>query len=100
MGRYRDLALENLQKHRPHVLNELRSRGELESHLDEVESQAEEMFESLHTPMYQKAMKEQEFLKRLDALRAAHDVADEIVLKELILLPDPETERAMRQGGY
>jgi hypothetical protein len=101
MPRYRDLALENLRKHRPQELARLKAEGGLEAHLADLEEQANAMRDSLESQMRKKQLKPgMPDLERAAVTRQIWRTADEIVRAELIQLPDPETEKAISRGGY
>lgn len=98
--KYAALAREHLKEHRPTFYQELESSGVLESYLEELGIEAE----SLEVMTYNDYLKRNpvpiDFFERAAHLAQAYQVACEIVLSQLILLPDEETERAMLRGGY
>ena len=93
MSRYRDLALENLELAHPEKLKRLRASGTLDSHLDSVESEAQEMYQSLLVQLRREKFdeKEENPLKRVQLLGQLVRQADEIVRAEVVQLP-PDQE--------
>ena len=96
------LVLENLRNSRPDLLESLRKSGELTAHLESVQENAAEMFESLSIDLLQRhpgpnAMDDP--MGRVRHLGWIRKTAEELMLADL-LLPDLETQKAMEQGGY
>ena len=97
---YRSLLGENLRLHRPELLAELRSDGSLESHIQEISEQALDQFNFLVDQLKKANPEPSDFLARVSWLSQIDQAADELVRENLIQLPDSDTEKAIRQGGY
>ena len=96
------LALENLRNSRPDLLKSLQDSGELTAHLEAVQENADQQFESLLVDLRQRHPgpdDPQDPMKRARHLGWIQRTATELVLADL-LLPDLETQKAMEQGGY
>jgi len=79
LGHYGNLHLESVVRSRPDLAKSL-GRERLRQQCRDVNAQAESRY---------KLMRKQ---------GASHEQAEEVVLNELVLVPDLETERAMRDG--
>ena len=80
----------SLSQNRPDLLRELSQQGKLKSHLQEVDQEAQEMFESISTR-----------LKTSNPTWTPEQIAQsakEVVLQDLVLVKDKETERAEIDG--
>lgn len=93
LGKYGSLRLEQLQQNRPQEFQSLSQRGELEQHCRQVDAQAREMkaklLSELNAQQPNASPEQREMLSRQ---------AEEIVLHDLVNAPDPETEKAEREG--
>ncbi len=97
---YRQLLEENLRLHRRALLAELRSDGSLESYLQETSEEAQDQYNLLVSASLRRNPPPGDFLKRVSHLSQVYQAADEVVRQNLIQLPDSDTEKAIRQGGY
>ena len=100
VGKYAQLHRESLQENRPEYYRELKQRGELQSHLKVVERQANELHDQVVKNLKQKQpYNPVEWKNRREAWEGWLDrTADEVVLNDLVLVPDQETLAAMRDG--
>ena len=95
-ARYRCLLTENLRNHRSKLLRQLKMSGELEEYLKEVSQQAEDRYNEVYEQLLHQEPLPGDHLVQEARRGQAALAADEIVRVELIQLPDPDTERAMR----
>lgn len=89
---WKALHQRSLQQNQPEHLRELMSSGTLNQVLQEVAEEAQEMFEYLTKQL----RKSNPSWTQDQAERSAQ----EVVLAELVLVKDAETQEADRQGGY
>lgn len=81
----------SLEQNRPDLLAELRSSGDLPQHLQKVGVEAKEMYDRLvRDALGQPGGRWTE--------GQARQMAMETVLQEIVLVPDAETSKAMRDG--
>jgi len=97
---YAERAREHLRRHCPKLYRGLQAKGELEAYLSDLGREAEEMEIELERQYLERNPPPEDYPKRVNHLMHAHRIAEEITLHELILIPDEETERAIRRGGY
>ena len=90
----------NLQRSRPDVYQELQQSGRLEEHLQQVDQQASEMFNGLMKKLQDQNPYPQKYARRAARIAQDERVAREMVLNDLVLVPDKETQEAMSRGGY
>lgn len=100
MSDYRRLHKESLQQNRPEDYRRLQVSGRLESHLDEAGREADELHQRLLAQLAAKnPYNPTEWKKGREAYEGwLERTARELVLHDLVLVPDEETERAMRDG--
>ena len=97
---YRRLIEENLRNHRPELLRQLQPDGDLESYLEETSVEAVQAFNEQVKRLKELNLEPQGFLERASWLRRVNQAADEHVRLNLIQLPDSDTQKAIREGGY
>lgn len=95
MKDWKALHLEALQQNRPDLYRQLKAGGNLASHLNEIAEQANSMYANLLT---QQRRHPQESANSFLSNLSHHQIAEEIVMREIVLVPDLETERAERDG--
>ena len=88
-GRYGRLRLKYLKEHRRVLYIDLLTSGELAQHLNEVDQQAREMLELLVKQMAQaqgitEQLKAEDRMAWVGAMNNIRNVAEEIILNELI----------------
>jgi hypothetical protein len=97
---YRQLHKESVRENRPAMYRDFKRSGELRAHLDDIASEARDM----HARIVRQMAESNPYNPAdWDASREAWEgalerTARELVLHDLILVPDEETERAMREG--
>lgn len=89
IGRYGRLHRDYLKKHKNNVYWELLYSGRLNTYLAEIDAQAKELLEKLTHEMANKqgiseAFKAAEQMSWVGAMNNIHNVAEEIVLNEII----------------
>ena len=89
-----------MRKYQPQMYRKLEEEGRLEQYAQEFGSEAATRQQTIESQYLQKNPAPQDRLERAQHLGWAALSAQEIVLQETILLPDEETARATRQGGY
>ena len=102
MPTYRQLHEEQLRQNRPDVYRDLQRTGDLKAHLDETADSARRMRATIVRQMAERnPYNPEEWRGSREAWQGwLERTADELVLHDLVLVPDEETERAERQGGY
>lgn len=100
MPTYRALHEQQLRENRPAMYADLKRSGELPGYLDDIAQEAREMYTLV---LKQLAEKSPYAPTDWDNDRAAWEgwlerTARELVLHDLVMVPDEETERAMRDG--
>ena len=97
---YRQLHEDSLKTNRPAVYEELRRSGELPQYLDGVRDDANRLYQRLLKQLAEKnPYHPADWKNSREAWEGALErSAQEFVLHDRILVPDPETERAMRDG--
>ncbi|MCK5651739.1 MAG: TnpV protein [Gemmatimonadetes bacterium] len=80
----------SLQQSKPKLLRELSDRGRLQTHLQEVAQEAQEMFERISDQLRKANPK-----STPDQIERS---AEEMVLQEIVLVKDEETELAEVHG--
>lgn len=100
MPTYRQLHEEQLRENRPDFYRDLKRSGELKAYLDDSAQEARDM----HALVVKQMEKDHPYdPAKWDNSREAWQgalerTARELVLSDLILVPDEETEKAMRDG--
>lgn len=100
MSNYRQLHQDSLKANKPDLYRDLSRSGELEAHLDEVAESANSLYTTI---VRQLAEKNPYNPVEWENSRAAWEgwlerTAQELVLSDRVLVPDAETEAAMRDG--
>ena len=100
MPNYRQLHEESLAENRPEYYRQLKRSGQLQSHLNVVKRQAKELHQNVRNALAKKhPYNPVEWKNSRSAWEGWLDrSAEEVVLHDLVLVPDLETERAMRDG--
>jgi len=97
---YRQLHEESLKQNRPEWYQQLQSAGNLQRHLDAVSQEAKELHQRLVSQLQAKQpYNPVEFPARETWEKYLNQVAREIVLYEVVLVKDQESEDA-EQNGY
>lgn len=93
---------EHLERHRPELLTRLKETGQMQRHLREIATQAEDRYSRILTEMETESPPlRTDFLESAARKRQAMMEAEATVMREIVLQPaDPETERAEQMGGY
>jgi len=99
LGRWGRLHEESLRENQPETYRRLQASGELDDYLGERDQEFAQMWIQVQSQVNQeyplpKGLTYEERLGRMES-RAA--IARELMYEE-VLVPDPETERAMRDG--
>lgn len=81
-------------------LRSLRDSGHLAGYLKDVGQQAEGRYLELMEPAMLETANMQDSQEMARILETARLTAEADVMRELVLVPDPDTERAMKEGGY
>jgi hypothetical protein len=89
-----------MRKCQPQMYRQLQEEGRLERYAQELGMEAATRQEVIEAQYLEKNPAPQDTSERAQYLAWAALSAQEIVLQEMILLPDEETARAIRQGGY
>lgn len=89
-----------MRKHQPDMYRKLKSEGGLESYAHQLGTEAAMQQEVIEAQYLEKNPAPPNGSERNQHLAWAALSAQELVLQEMILLPDEETARAIRQGGY
>ena len=103
LGKYGKLAEKHLKEHLPKVYQELKQSGQLLSYLLDVEERTDEAVDQVRASLKKSKPLPKEttnFLEVLAYQNWLQRTSEELVLQEFILLPDEETAKAMREGGY
>lgn len=95
---YESLAREHWKAHLPKEYQRLKRSSQDQEYFESLGESAFDQYQSLYL-QGQKNLPAN-FLDRWAALERASRQANEIVLNEMILLPDSETAKAIAQGGY
>ena len=90
----------HMRKYQPEMYRKLEEEGGLERYAQELGTEAATRQEVIEAQYLEKNPAPQDKSERAQHLAWAALSAQEIVLQEMILLPDEETARAIRQGGY
>ena len=99
LSKYGKLHQQQLREHQPEQYAALQASGELPAYLARVDQQAQGSLERLLTEMLANDPPPKSFLAKAGHIESLRRSAEEIVLHDLILVPDPETLQA-RQTGY
>lgn len=97
LGMYGRAVLENLRDIHPTEFKRLRSRGELQAHLEEIEDQANLRHEEIVEQLRREAPKPADHQASIHQHQEFERTARDLVLKE-ILRPDAETQAAELTG--
>ena len=97
---YSHLAREHLQKHRPKMFRDLSKRGQLASYLQKLGADAASLESEMERQYLEKNPPPQDYQGRLNSLAQAKQVAQEITLQELVLLPSEADDAAIKRGHY
>lgn len=89
---WRELHKRSLRENQPKMFKELSQTGQLNRHLEEVDQEASEMYSLLV-----KRMLSRNPSRTLDQVSRS---ATEVVMQDLVLVKDAETQEADRLGGY
>lgn len=98
-GRWAAIHEASLRESRPDTYRALVEEGSLEDYLDGVEESAQATYEGTLHALMRQGSEPQGYVERVAWLQTLDAQAREIVLQDL-LVPDEETERAIREGGY
>lgn len=102
MPNYRRLHEDSLKANRPDLYRGLRRGGELREYLDDIQANANELHQTVLKQLAERnPYNPSEWGNSREAWEGwIERTADELVLHDRILVPDAETERAEREGGY
>ena len=100
MPSFGQLHEEQLRQNRPDMYRELKRSGELESYLDAFHAEAREMHALLVKQLAERhPYTPEEWKNNREAWEGwLERTAREFVLHDLVLVPDPETAKAVRNG--
>lgn len=100
MPNYRQLHEESLAQNQAKRYRDLQRSGELKAHLDALEKDAKDLHAQIVKDLRQShPFNPVEWKNEQRAWEAwLHRSAKEVVLNDLVLVPDRETEQAMRDG--
>ena len=93
-------ARRHLPKHRPEMYRKLEGEVGLERYVQELGTEAAARQEVMEAQYLEKNPAPSGRSDRAQHLAWAAMIAEEIVMEEMILLPDDETARASRSWGY
>lgn len=98
---YNRLRRPRIAQNRPDLHRDLKRSGELEAHLDEIAQSARDMHALIVKQLAERHPYDPVKRKSRSAWEGALErTAQELVLHDRVLVPDEETERAMRDGAY
>ena len=99
LGRYGQLHRDQLQLSKPETYRDFQQAGELEEHLHAIDQQAEKM-KALVMRQLEKSQpyNPKEWGSREAWMGGLDRIAEELVLNDLVLVPDQETQDAMQDG--
>jgi hypothetical protein len=97
---FAETARRHMRKYQPEMYRKLEEQGGLERYVQELGTEAATRQEVIEAQYLQKNPAPPDGADRAQHLAWAALSAQEIVLHEMILLPDEETARAIREGGY
>ena len=103
LGKYGKLAEKHLKEHLPKVRRELKQSGQLQSYLLNVQNDTLSALESVRNQLREQRPpppKNSDHLELVQYESWLKRTSEELVLPEFVLLPDEETAKAMREGGY
>ncbi len=98
LGPWAEQHLESLKDNRPDLLRDLEKSGQLQSHLTQLDEAAENMYRLIVKDLKKQKPEPEDYMGRVHYLQRNDRIAREIVLNDLVLVPDLETEKAMRDG--
>lgn len=97
LGRYGRLHEESLRENQPKRYAAHQKAGTLKAHLESVDQQATQTFDSLIAVLVKQNPPPEGYLAKVQHLQTLRSQAEEVVIRE-VLVKDPETEAAMRDG--
>jgi hypothetical protein len=97
---YQKLAREHLQKHRPKMFRDLASKGQLVPCLKSLGKDAEKLEQEMERQYLERNPPPEEYQANLNHLAQARLAAQEIVMSEVILFPNEQSQNAIRRGRY
>ncbi len=103
LGKYGNWADRHLQEHLPQVRRELKKSGQLQSYLLNVQQSTLSALERVRDQLKEQRPpppKGSDPLQLVQYESWLKRTSEELVLQEYVLLPDEETAKAMREGGY
>ena len=102
MPSYRHLHEEQVRQNRPDLYCDLKRSGDLQAHLDEIAESARQMQATIVRQMAERHPYDPAEWKgsREAWVGWIERTAEELVLHDIVLMPDAETEKAMRDSGY
>ena len=103
LGKYGNWADRHLEEHLPQVRRELKKSGQLQSYLLNVQQSTLSALESVRNQLRKQRpppKKGSDPLQLVQYESWLMRTSEELVLPEYVLLPDEETAKAMREGGY
>ena len=99
LGRYGQLHGEQLQLSQPATYRDFQQSGELAEHLHAIDQQANQMKERLLQQLEKsQPYHPKEWRSRETWLGGLDRIAEDLVLNDLVLVPDQETQEAMWDG--
>ncbi len=103
LGKYGNWAERHLEEHLPQVHRELKKSGQLQSYLLNVQGDTLSALEAVRNQLKKQRPpppKNSDHLQLVQYESWLKRTSEELVLQEFVLLPDEETAKAMREGGY
>ena len=98
--RFAKAHLKSLAENQPGRYRSLMSSPDRQEYLKNVGEQAESLYDRLMEPAMQESNHVKGSMEKVARLEAARLQAESEVMRSLVLVPDEETERAYREGGY
>ncbi len=100
MPNYRQLHEQSLAQNRPDMYAALKRSGDLDSYLDDVQQEAKELHTTIKNQLAERNPYDAAAWQNSQSAWEGwlERTAQEFVLHDLVLVPDAETERAMRAG--
>lgn len=97
LGRYGRMHEASLRENRPDRYAEHLKAGTLKRHLESVDEEATQTFNSLFAALLKQHPAPESFLARVQHLEGLRQQAEEVALQGVLVM-DAETEAAMRDG--
>ena len=97
---YQNRARDHLRKHRPKMFRDLASKGQLVPYLKSLGKDAEKLEQEMERQYLERNPPPEEYKANLNHLAQARLAAQEIVMSEVILLPNEQSQNAIRRGQY